>query len=90
MLSNMSPLELLGVVAAAFVFFVPTMVAYRRKVERQGLVIVVNLLAGATGLAWFVALYMAMTMRTQTADITPSNVRLDANGERPIDTRRAA
>ncbi|MET7931996.1 superinfection immunity protein [Streptomyces sp. NPDC005349] len=72
MLSNIGPLELLGLVAAAIVFFVPTIVAYRRKVERQGLIIVVNLLAGATGVAWFVALYMAMTMSTITADVTPS------------------
>ncbi|WP_276314654.1 superinfection immunity protein [Streptomyces sp. AcE210] len=49
------------------------MIASRRKVERLWLVVVVNL-AGITGVLWFVALYMAMTMRTRAADITPPNV----------------
>lgn len=74
MLSNIGPLELLIFVAAFLVFFVPSMVAYRRKVDRLWLVVVVNVVGGSTGLLWFLALYMAMTMRTRTADGTPLNV----------------
>ena len=88
-LSNIDPLGLLAVAAVFLLLIVPTVIAYRRKVKLLWLVVVVNL-AGITGVLWFVALYMAMTMRTRTADITPPNVWLDANGERPIDTHRAA
>ncbi|MFD8572687.1 superinfection immunity protein [Streptomyces sp. NPDC059639] len=72
MLSNIGPLELLVGAAVVLVLFVPSMIAYRRKVERLWLVVVVNVIAGPSGLLWFVALYMAMTMRTRTADITPA------------------
>ncbi|WP_234428216.1 superinfection immunity protein, partial [Streptomyces badius] len=64
-LSNIGPLELLIFVAAFLVLFVPSMVAYRRKVDRLWLVVVVNVVGGSTGLLWFLALYMAMTMRTR-------------------------
>ncbi|MEU8452848.1 superinfection immunity protein [Streptomyces globisporus] len=74
MLSNIGPLELLIFVAAFLVLFVPSMVAYRRKVDRLWLVVVVNVVGGSTGLLWFLALYMAMTMRTRAADGTPLNV----------------
>ncbi|MFF4243088.1 superinfection immunity protein [Streptomyces sp. NPDC001822] len=74
MLANLTPLELLVFVPVALLLlFVPTIVAYRRKVERLWLVVVVSLIGGTTGLLWFVALYMAMTMRTRTADVTPRN-----------------
>ncbi|MFD5122630.1 superinfection immunity protein [Streptomyces sp. NPDC058385] len=89
MFSNIDPLGLLALAAVLLLLIVPTVIAYRRKVKRLWLVVVVNL-AGITGVLWFVALYMAMTMRTRTADITPPNVRLDANGERPINTHQAA
>lgn len=75
MLGNMGPLELLIFVPVAFLLLcVPAIVAYRRKVERLWLVIVVSLIGGSTGLLWFVALYMAMTMRTRTDGVTPLNV----------------
>ncbi|MFD4652260.1 superinfection immunity protein [Streptomyces sp. NPDC058441] len=73
MLSNISPLGLLFVTAAFLLLIAPTVIAYRRKVARLWLVVVVNL-AGITGVLWFVALYMAMTMRTRAADITPPQV----------------
>ncbi|MFE6800082.1 hypothetical protein ACFVEN_00125 [Streptomyces sp. NPDC057681] len=49
------------------------MIAYRRKVTRLWLAVLVNL-AGITGVLWFVALYMAMKMRTRAADITAPHV----------------
>ncbi|WP_326771343.1 superinfection immunity protein [Streptomyces sp. NBC_01445] len=73
MLSNIGPLGLLFVTAAFLLLIAPTVIAYRRKVARLWLVVVVNL-AGITGVLWFVALYMAMTMRTRAADITPPHV----------------
>ncbi|WP_327122087.1 superinfection immunity protein [Streptomyces sp. NBC_01341] len=74
MLANLTPLELLVFVPVALIIlFVPSIIAYRRKVERLWLVVVVSLIGGGTGLLWFVALYMAMTMRTRTADLAPLN-----------------
>ncbi|RLV64267.1 immunity protein [Streptomyces sp. CBMAI 2042] len=70
MLSNIGPLELLIVAALLVILVTPSVIAYRRKVERLWLVVLVNVIAGPTGLLWFVALYMATTMRTRPTDIT--------------------
>ncbi|MFJ3436959.1 superinfection immunity protein [Streptomyces cyaneofuscatus] len=68
MLSNIGPLELLVVAALLVILVTPSVIAYRRKVERLWLVVLVNVIAGPTGLLWFVALYMAMTMSTRSTD----------------------
>ncbi|MEU6954592.1 superinfection immunity protein [Streptomyces sp. NPDC045714] len=75
MLSNISPFELLiAVPLGLLVLLVPSIIAYRRKVERLWLVIVVSLISVPTGLLWFVALYMALTMRARAADVPPLSV----------------
>ncbi|MFH8759576.1 superinfection immunity protein [Streptomyces atroolivaceus] len=66
MISTLSPMELLVLVPIALLALcVPPFIAYRRGVERLGLVIVVSLIGAVTGLFWFVALIMAVSMRTR-------------------------
>ncbi|MEU1215748.1 superinfection immunity protein [Streptomyces sp. NPDC005791] len=66
MISTLSPVELLILVPAALLLLcVPSFIAYRRGVERLGLVVVVSLIGAVTGLFWFVALIMAVSMRTR-------------------------
>ncbi|MER5950290.1 superinfection immunity protein [Streptomyces sp. NPDC001904] len=78
MFSGIGPIEFLlsaVVLAAALaILFVPSMIAYRRRIERLWLVIVVNVLAGWTGVLWFVALWMALRMRTRTVSAPPAAV----------------
>ncbi|MEU5167665.1 MULTISPECIES: superinfection immunity protein [Streptomyces] len=65
MISTIRPLELLVLVPVALlVLCLPSVVAYRRGVERLGLVIMVSLIGAVTGVFWFVALVMALSMRT--------------------------
>jgi len=56
--------EGLGLVVAfafmALFFFLPTVVATLRNAPDFGLIFVINLFLGGTGIGWFVALYMAM------------------------------
>ncbi|MEU1485555.1 superinfection immunity protein [Streptomyces sp. NPDC005752] len=66
MISTVGPLELLVLVPVALlVLCLPPVIAHRRGVERLGLVIVVSLIGAVTGLFWFVALVMALSMRTR-------------------------
>jgi hypothetical protein len=66
MISNISPLELLVLVPLTLLILcVPSFIAHRRGVERLGLVIMVSVIGAFTGLFWFVALIMALTMRTR-------------------------
>ncbi|MFJ8754690.1 superinfection immunity protein [Streptomyces sp. NPDC102441] len=66
MISTVSPIELLVLVPLALLLLcVPWFIAHRRGVERQGLVVVVSLIGAVTGLFWFVALVMALSMRTR-------------------------
>ncbi|MFC8589800.1 superinfection immunity protein [Streptomyces atroolivaceus] len=66
MISTISPVELLILVPVALLALcLPTFIAYRRGVERLGLVVVVSLIGAVTGLFWFVALVMAVSMRTR-------------------------
>ncbi|MFD7971309.1 superinfection immunity protein [Streptomyces clavifer] len=66
MISTIGPLELLVIVPLALLILcVPTFIAYRRRVDRLGLVVVVSVIGAATGLFWFVALVMALSMRTR-------------------------
>jgi len=66
MISTLSPVELLILVPVALLLLcVPSFIAYRRGVQRLGLVIGVSLIGAVTGLFWFVALIMAVSMRTR-------------------------
>ncbi|WP_250290068.1 superinfection immunity protein [Streptomyces atroolivaceus] len=66
MIATLRPVELLVLVPVLLLLLcLPSVIAYRRKVERLGLVIVVSLVGAVTGLFWFVALIMAITMRTR-------------------------
>ncbi|MCX5417822.1 superinfection immunity protein [Streptomyces sp. NBC_00059] len=69
MFSDIGPLELTGVALVAVLFLsVPSLVAYRRRVQRLRLVIVINVIGAFTGLFWFVALFMAISMPTNDSD----------------------
>jgi len=78
MFSGTGPTEFFlsaGVLAAALALLaVPSLIAYRRRVDRLWLVILVNVLAGWTGVLWFVALWMALKMRTRTVGAAPAAV----------------
>ncbi|MFE4873840.1 superinfection immunity protein [Streptomyces sp. NPDC056682] len=79
MFSDVGPLELAGVALVAVLFLsVPSLVAYRRRVQRLRLVIAINVIGAFTGLFWFVALFMAMSMPARDSDavLVPSG-RLD-------------
>ncbi|MFD4033161.1 superinfection immunity protein [Streptomyces sp. NPDC058637] len=66
MISHISPLELLVLVPLTLLILcVPSFIAYRRRVERPGLVVMVSVIGAFTGLFWFVALVMALSMRTR-------------------------
>ena len=52
------------IVAAMIMFWVPSLVAWRRHVTNTGSVVAVNVLLGWTVLGWVVAL--AMALRTST------------------------
>ncbi|WP_217250701.1 superinfection immunity protein [Streptomyces sp. AC602_WCS936] len=69
MFSDVGPLKQL-VVALVGLFFlgVPSLVAHRRRVQRLRWVVVVNVIGVLTGLFWFVALFMAMSMATRQPD----------------------
>lgn len=69
MFSDVGALKLV-VVALGGLFFlgVPTLIAYRRRVQRLRWVVVVNVIGAFTGLFWFVALFMAMSMATRQPD----------------------
>ncbi|MFJ8949309.1 superinfection immunity protein [Streptomyces sp. NPDC102381] len=72
MFSDIGPFELLVVALVALaVLSVPSLVARRRRVQRLRLVVVVNVIGAFTGLFWFVALIMAMSMATREPDTTP-------------------
>lgn len=49
----------LGLIVAALVYFVPTVVAFSRGVPNKGSVLVLNLFLGWTLVGWVVALAMA-------------------------------
>ncbi|QRX95960.1 MULTISPECIES: superinfection immunity protein [Streptomyces] len=69
MFSDIGPLELTGLALVALLFLgVPSLVAYRRRVQRLRLVIAINVIGTFTGLFWFVALFMAMSMPARDAD----------------------
>ncbi|MFH8239123.1 superinfection immunity protein [Streptomyces sp. NPDC018321] len=62
-------MKLLVVVLVGLFFLgVPSLIAYRRRVQRLRWVIVVNIIGALTGLFWFVALFMAMSMATRQPD----------------------
>ncbi|MFB4425431.1 superinfection immunity protein [Streptomyces sp. QL37] len=66
MISTISPMELLVLVPLGLLLLcVPSFIAYRRGVERLGLVVGVSLIGAVTGLFWVVALIMATSMRTR-------------------------
>ncbi|MFD8747489.1 superinfection immunity protein [Streptomyces sp. NPDC059616] len=72
MFSDMGPVELFAAIPVALLILsAPSIVAYRRKVQRLRPVIVVNVIGAFTGLFWFVALFMAVSMRTRDSDPTP-------------------
>ncbi|MGW1463366.1 superinfection immunity protein [Streptomyces sp. NPDC002308] len=74
MLTDMGFYELLVMVALSLLFLaIPSFIAYNRRVQRLRLVILVNLLGACTGVFWFVALYMALRMRSES---TPEPVSL--------------
>ncbi len=50
----------LGLTIFGLVFFLPTIVAFKRKHPNRFLILVINVLAGWTGIAWLVALIWAM------------------------------
>ncbi|MFI7341047.1 superinfection immunity protein [Streptomyces sp. NPDC050085] len=69
MLSDIGLLELTGMaLVALLILSVPSLVACRRRVQRLRLVITINAIGAFTGLFWFVALFMAMSMPTRDAD----------------------
>ncbi|WP_329585528.1 superinfection immunity protein [Streptomyces sp. NBC_01005] len=71
MFSDIGPVELFAAIPVALlVLSVPSIVAYRRKVQRLRPVIAVNAIGAFTGLFWFVALFMAVSMRTRDPDPT--------------------
>ncbi|MEU9464261.1 superinfection immunity protein [Streptomyces sp. WC2508] len=64
-------MELFAAIPVALLILnAPSIVAYRRKVQRLRPVIVVNVIGTFTGLFWFVALFMAVSMRTHGSDPT--------------------
>ena len=48
-------------IASAFLYFVPTIIAFGRKHPQTPQVFLLNVLLGWTVIAWFFALLMAMT-----------------------------
>ncbi|WP_327176363.1 superinfection immunity protein [Streptomyces sp. NBC_01335] len=67
MFSDIGFYELVGMSVLALLFLaVPSFIAYNRRVQRLRLVILVNALGACTGVFWFVALYMALRMRTES------------------------
>ncbi|WP_331749839.1 MULTISPECIES: superinfection immunity protein [unclassified Streptomyces] len=71
MFSDIGPVELFAAISVVLlVLSVPSIVAYRRRVQRLRPVIVVNVIGAFTGLFWFVALFMAVSMRTRDSDPT--------------------
>lgn len=55
---------MLGLIVSLGLFLLPTIIALRRRVANRWVVVVINLLLGATGIGWVVAL--AMSVRTST------------------------
>ncbi|MER5438499.1 superinfection immunity protein [Streptomyces sp. NPDC002790] len=55
---------------ALIVLVVPSFIAHRRRVQRLGLVIGINVIGAFTGVFWFVALVMALTMATREPELT--------------------
>ncbi|MGY8604770.1 superinfection immunity protein [Gluconobacter cerinus] len=53
------------VVGGAF-YFLPTIVAMSRKINKPAGVIALNILLGWSGIGWIAALVMAFSMETQT------------------------
>lgn len=71
MFSDIGPVELFAAIPVALlVLSAPSIVAYRRRVQRLRPVIVVNVIGAFTILFWFVALFMAVSMRTRDPDPT--------------------
>jgi hypothetical protein len=75
MLWNLHPVFFFVVTLWACIYFIPTIVAYGRKVANAGSVLVVNLFLGWTFIGWIVAL--AMAVRTNP---TPMVVHVAAPG----------
>ncbi|MFG2224321.1 superinfection immunity protein [Streptomyces sp. NPDC048644] len=50
---------LLGIVVLV-VYFLPSYVAFYRRIDNRWLVLVINVLFGASFVGWLVALYLAM------------------------------
>ncbi|MFD6528815.1 superinfection immunity protein [Streptomyces sp. NPDC060184] len=79
MFSDVGLYELLFMSLCALLFLaVPSFIAYRRRVQRLWLVVLVNALGACTGVFWFVALYMALRMRTQSAAVPVPGGRVAA------------
>ncbi|GAA3186960.1 MULTISPECIES: superinfection immunity protein [Streptomyces] len=56
---GLSVVEVLVVLVALAVFFIPTYVAFSRKVENRWLVLAINVVFGGTVLGWVIALILA-------------------------------
>ncbi|MFI5660941.1 superinfection immunity protein [Streptomyces sp. NPDC051684] len=80
MFSRIGPLELLIMaILALLLLCVPSFIAHRRRVRRMGWVVAASVLGVFTGVFWFVALFMALSMTTHE----PGSGQLP--GDRPAD-----
>jgi Superinfection immunity protein len=61
----------IGILAITVAYFVPTLVALRRRVTSTGSVIAVNFFLGWTVVGWIVALAMALRTSTTPRDRMP-------------------
>ncbi len=52
------PKELFMIVVAAFLYALPTMLAFKRQTARRWRILAINLLLGWTGIGWIAALIM--------------------------------
>jgi hypothetical protein len=57
---NIGPQELIILVPVFAVFFLPTIVALERRSSRVATVLLINVILGATGVGWAIALVIAL------------------------------
>jgi hypothetical protein len=56
-------LWILAFLALAFIFMLPTLIGLIRRVDRLGLVVLVNLIGGLSGIGWLAAMILAFGPR---------------------------
>lgn len=66
-LADSGALWVLAFLALAFVFLLPTLVGLIRRVDRLGLVFLVNVIGGLTGIGWLAAMILAFGPRRAPA-----------------------